>query len=158
MNDNGLKLIDTNILVYAYDASEGEKHELAKAILREAWTHSGYAITIQNLSEFFIVVTKKVEKPLPLEAARTIICDILNSAKWMVIDRDHKTLIKAIDLVHTTNVHFWDALIVVCMQENSIGKIITENESDFKKIKDITVINPFSKPLSPTSIAVGSSS
>jgi predicted nucleic acid-binding protein len=143
MNDDNLKLIDTNILVYAYDVSEGEKHELAKAIIKDVWTQSGGVVTLQNLSEFFIVVTRKVEQPLPLEEAQTIISDIINSAKWMVIDRNHKTLINAIDLVKTTGVHFWDALIAACMHENSIGKIITENESDFKKVKNITVINPF---------------
>ncbi len=29
------RLIDTNILVYAYDISEGEKHEIAKDILEK---------------------------------------------------------------------------------------------------------------------------
>jgi predicted nucleic acid-binding protein len=145
MNDDNLKLIDTNILVYAYDISEGERHELAKTIIKDVWTKGGGAISIQNLCEFFVVVTRKVEQPLPLEEAQTIISDILSSTKWMVIDRDQGTLTKAIELVKTTGTHFWDALIAACMHENSIVKIVTENESDFMKIKDITVLNPFAK-------------
>jgi predicted nucleic acid-binding protein len=145
MKDDNLKLIDTNILVYAYDVSEREKHEQAKTIIKDVWTKGGGVISLQNLCEFFVVVTRKVEQPLTLEEAQTIISDIIRSAKWMVIDRDQSTLIKAIDLVKTTGAHFWDTLIAACMHENSIVKIVTENESDFRKIKDITVINPFPK-------------
>lgn len=31
------KLIDTNILVYAYDTSEGRKHEVSKNLLKQIW-------------------------------------------------------------------------------------------------------------------------
>jgi predicted nucleic acid-binding protein len=31
------RLIDTNILVYAYDTSEGTKHPLAKELLKQIW-------------------------------------------------------------------------------------------------------------------------
>ena len=30
-------LIDTNILVYAYDESEGKKHEICKRLIDECW-------------------------------------------------------------------------------------------------------------------------
>ncbi|PKN28198.1 MAG: hypothetical protein CVU64_14570 [Deltaproteobacteria bacterium HGW-Deltaproteobacteria-21] len=92
-----------------------------------------------------MVVTRKVEHPLSIEEARTIISDILSSTKWTVIDRNHETLIKAIDLVESTELHFWDALIAMCMLENGVGMIITENEDDFKRVQGITVLNPFSR-------------
>ena len=31
------RLIDTNILVYAYDTSEGAKHDFAKNIVKQIW-------------------------------------------------------------------------------------------------------------------------
>ena len=58
------KLIDTNILVYAYDTSEGEKHEISRTRLREIWKEGGGVVCLQNLMEFFVVITKKVENPL----------------------------------------------------------------------------------------------
>lgn len=81
MSDDRLRLIDTNILVYAYDISEAEKNSLAKSILQEVWGQSGGVVTLQNLAEFFVVVTRKVEHPLSIGEARTIISDILNSTK-----------------------------------------------------------------------------
>jgi predicted nucleic acid-binding protein len=101
-------------------------------------------VTLQNLCEFFVVVTRKVEQPIPFDEARSIISDIISSTKWMVIDRDHETLLKAIDLAGQAGIHFWDALIAACMLENGISVIITENEDDFKKAQGITVVNPFS--------------
>ena len=46
-------LIDTNILVYAYDRSEGEKHELCKRLVNKCWKlWDNYSISTQSLSEF----------------------------------------------------------------------------------------------------------
>jgi predicted nucleic acid-binding protein len=144
MNEDIRKLIDTNVLVYAYDVSEKDKHNLAKKIVEEIWQKGGGVITLQNLSEFFVVVTKKVEYPLSINDARIIIKDIIKSTKWLVIDRDEETLIKSIELVESTGVHFWDALIATCMLENGIKVILTENEDDFKRVEGIQVVNPFS--------------
>jgi predicted nucleic acid-binding protein len=57
------RLIDTNVLVYAYDISEKVKRRIARALLDEVWDQGGGVVTLQNLSEFFVVVTKKVENP-----------------------------------------------------------------------------------------------
>lgn len=139
------RLIDTNILVYAYDISEGAKHETAKLILKKIWEEGGGITCVQNLMEFFVVITRKVEYPIQTEAAKTIIEDMVKSDKWIVIDRDVDTLLHAIDLTSRHNTHFWDAVIAACMQENEITDIVTENKKDFENIPDINVIFPFQK-------------
>ncbi len=58
------KLIDTNILVYAYDTSEGGKHNTSKNLLIQIWENGGGVVCLQNLMEFFFVITKKVENPI----------------------------------------------------------------------------------------------
>ena len=141
----GNRLIDTNILVYAYDISEKAKRRIARTLLDEIWNEGGGVVTLQNLAEFFVVVTRKVENPISVASVRTIIADILRSRRWLVIDRRAETLLKAIELVEHNEAPFWDALIVACMLEHSIHTIVTENEHDFKKIPGITVVNPFKK-------------
>lgn len=136
-------VIDTNILVYAYDTSEGIKHDSAKKLLKQIWEEGGGVVCIQNLMEFFIVITRKVEYPVAIRDAKTIIEDMIYSDKWTVIDRDVDTFIQAIEYVAQYNVHFWDAVIARCMQEHEIHDIITENKKDFEKIPDIHVIVPF---------------
>ncbi|MBF0466566.1 MAG: PIN domain-containing protein [Nitrospirae bacterium] len=137
------RLIDTNILVYAYDISEGEKHMISKAILKQIWEEGGGVVCLQNLMEFYVVITKKVKNPIGVNKAKTIIKDFLQSENWIVIDRDEETFLKAIDLVSQYNIHFWDATIATCMIDNDISEIITENKRDFEKIPDINITVPF---------------
>jgi len=136
------KLIDTNILVYAYDTSEGMKHEAAKQLLKGIWEDGGGVVCVQNLMEFFVVITKKVEIPIPVTVAKTIIEDISKSDSWKVIDRDINTFLYAIDLVERYNIHLWDATIVASMKENEVSRIVTENTKDFEKVPDIYVTFP----------------
>jgi len=60
------RLIDTNMLVYAYDTSEGTKHETAKQLLKQIWEEGGGVVCVQNLMEFFVVITKKIESPIAI--------------------------------------------------------------------------------------------
>lgn len=139
------KLIDTNILVYAYDVTEREKHSICKAIIKEVWLKGGGIVALQNLMEFFAVVTRKVEKPLPTEVAKIIVEDILQSDKWTIIDRNEDTFLKAMELVVKYYLPLWDSLIIACMLENNIKEILTENIKDFEKISGIIAVNPFTQ-------------
>lgn len=98
---------------------------------------------MQNLMEFFIVITEKVENPIEVTEAKTIVEDYLKSDKWQVIDRDKNTFLNAIDFVSKYKIHFWDAVIASYMKENYITEIITENKKDFENIPDIKVTVPF---------------
>ena len=137
------RLIDTNILVYAYDVSEPAKHTIAKDLLVQIWKTGGGVVCVQNLMEFFVVITRKVAAPIPINEAKTIIDDMLKSDRWKVIDRDIHTFLDAIELVSQYHVHIWDATIAVSMKENGITEIVTEDHGDFGKIPGIQVIVPF---------------
>ena len=137
------RLFDTNVLVYAYDVSERRRREIGKALVDEVWNAGGGVVTLQNLSEFFFAVTRKVQKPVPVVDAKTIVSDILRSSRWMVIDRNAGTVMKAMEIVESVRAPFWDALIAACMLEHGVENIVTENEKDFKNIPGITIINPF---------------
>ena len=137
------KLIDTNILVYAYDTTEAEKHEASKELLMHIWEEGGGVVCLQNLMEFFVVITKKVENPIEIEEAKAIIKDFLKSDNWKIIDRDMETFLLAIDLVQKHNIHLWDALIAAAMKENDLIEIVTENKKDFDKIPTIKASVPF---------------
>ena len=136
-------LLDTNVLVYAYDVSETRRRVIAKGLVDDVWDAGGGVLTLQNLSEFFFAVTRKVQKRVPVVDAKTIVSDILHSSRWMVIDRNAGTVMKAMELVESVRAPFWDALIAACMLEHGIEVIVTENEKDFKHIPGLTVINPF---------------
>jgi predicted nucleic acid-binding protein len=87
------QLLDTNILVHAYTVSDERKHTVAKRIVRQAWMQGHGLTTLQNLCEFFFVVTEKVERPMPYERAELIVKAILTVSRWQVLDREEATVL-----------------------------------------------------------------
>ncbi|MBI2146067.1 PIN domain-containing protein [Candidatus Woesearchaeota archaeon] len=142
-NSEPLFLIDSNILVYAYDTTDPHKHLKAKTLLEKCWKREvAYTLSTQNLAEFFIIITKKVPTPLSLEGAGQIINDIISFPSWNVIDYNEQTLLRAIYHHQKSKSHFWDALIVATMVQAGVVHIYTENITDFQKFEGITVVNP----------------
>ncbi len=137
-------LIDTNVLVYAYDTSEPLRHKKARQLLEKCWRKEAlYAVSSQNLGEFFIIITKKVPHPLSIEEAEQIISDICSFSGWKVLHYTEETLQKAIRLYKIKKKQFWDTLIVATMIDAGITQIVTENIADFSHFTQIKTINPF---------------
>lgn len=147
MNDK-ISLIDTNLLAYAYgsDKKSAEKNRICKKLVTECWNgKKQYAVSLQNLSEFYVVVTEKTEHPIPKKDASTIIEDMLSFRGWKKINYTADTIPSAIKLNQRHGTHYWDALLAATMQENNITDILTENTRDFQKIPWITAENPLQK-------------
>ncbi|MDD1683825.1 MAG: PIN domain-containing protein [Methanoregula sp.] len=138
-------LIDTNILCYALDADEPEKREVAAGLLSQCW-HSqvALAVSVQNLAEFSVVMTEKVERPLPDAVVTRFIRDIISFEGWTVIGYDPGTIMDAVAIRNRYSLHFWDALLAATMKQHHVGTIYTE-DSHFSRVPWITVINPFTR-------------
>lgn len=138
-----LFLVDTNILVYSYDASEPDKQKVCSSMLKKVWMGEvSYAIALQNLSEFYVIVTKKIENPIPDRTARKIVRDVIDFNNWNVIDLNEDSLLMGIDLSIRYNIHYWDALLCAVMKSNGITNVYTENTKDFEKVPWIKALNP----------------
>jgi len=69
MSDEVL-FLDTNVLVYVFDADEPEKQALARQLLRE---NPEIRLSSQVLSEFYVTVTRKLARPLvPAQALQVV--------------------------------------------------------------------------------------
>ena len=144
IENNHIFLIDSNILIYAYDKSESVKNTIAEKILEDVFTNKkNAAISTQNLSEFFVNITSKIEMPISITEARHIIQEIISMSNIKTVTIGENTILKAIDISSEFETSYWGALISAVMHENKINKIITENEKDFKKIPWLKVVNPF---------------
>ncbi len=132
--------VDTNILVYAYDRSAEKKHETARTILLDLW-HSGLGVlSTQVLQEFFVVVTKKISKPLDLETTEEIIRDFL---KWDVVVNDGHSVVEAIRLHKRYKYSFWDAMIIQAAKTGGASSLLSEDLSHHQVIDGIEIRNPF---------------
>ncbi|MBU4220737.1 MAG: PIN domain-containing protein [Euryarchaeota archaeon] len=143
-----LALIDSNILSYVFDESEPEKRRICADLAANCWKGMReFAVSVQNLSEFYVVVTKKISNPIPAKVAGDFIEHIIDFRGWHVINYDAQTIRSAIAISTKHSIHYWDALLAVTMRENNIFSIYTENDNDFKKIPWINIIDVFNNIL-----------
>jgi len=143
MNDEPVRqFVDTNILVYAYDNAQGEKHTQARALLLSLWESGLGCASIQVLQEFYVNVTCKSEFPLSPADAAQVINDF---SDWTVQRPGIKDLISAIELHQRFQISFWDAMILQSARRSGCGIVWSEDLSESEDYAGVKVINPFKK-------------
>ena len=135
-----LTFIDTNVLVYAYDADAGDKHAKAQEVVRDCWESEAGAISTQVLQEFYVTVTRKLSKALPKQDARTV---MQTYEAWPVYRPTVADIIAASELEQQHSLSFWDALIIVAAQKSGASTLISEDLQDGRQIGSLKIVNPF---------------
>lgn len=130
--------LDTNILVYAIDKDEGEKHQQAFALLDKCVEYDT-VLTVQALSEFFYVVTRK-NKLLIQETMEQI-------QDWQelfpTVGPRATTLQYAIATVTEHQLAFWDAMLFAVAKEHHVSCLLSEDFIHGKSIDGVEFQNPF---------------
>ena len=140
IDPDAYQFIDTNILVYAHDASAAEKHDKAKALLKLLWTSRVGCLSIQVLQEFFVTITQKVPKPLPVLGASQIISDL---AVWRVHSPTAEDVLQAIELQSRFQLSFWDAMIIQSAHQEGCQILWSEDLNAGQTYYGVQVRNPF---------------
>jgi len=134
--------LDTNIIVYAHDRSSGDKHADAREIMDYLWENRKGVISVQVLQEFFVCVTKKIFKPLPIKNARDIL-DYLST--WDVVANDKHITLKAIDIQERYQFSFWDSLIIQAAIQGQARIVLSEDLPGGQVVNDLKILNPFTE-------------
>ncbi len=134
--------LDTNILVYAFDRSAGQKHALAVQLMEGCWENENGRISIQVLQEFFVTVTRKITPPLDHQTARQIVADL---AQWRLHAPKASDLLQAIDLQRDYQLSLWDAQIVQSAASLGCRQLLSEDFNHGQVYGDVQVINPFTE-------------
>jgi predicted nucleic acid-binding protein len=132
--------VDTNILVYAYDAHAGQKRRDARAHLRHLWETETGSLSTQVLQEFYVTVTRKLTAPLSTRTAREIIATYRT---WPVHRPDVDDLLAASELQERDRLSFWDAVVVVSAQRSGASRLLTEDLQAGRRFEELLVVNPF---------------
>lgn len=132
--------VDTNVLLYAHDASETEKQPLARALLEELWADRSGVVSTQVLQEFYVVATRKFQPPMPRSEAREIVALY---ATWSVIQVDVGLILDAAALEERAQLSFWDALIVEAARRAGAVRLVSEDLQAGRQIAGIAIENPF---------------
>lgn len=150
---NGEVLVDTNVLVYAYDRSEPEKQRRAWEILKDLATLGNGVLSTQTLAEFFVAVTRKL--PLPLSAAEAYrhLENYLQS--WLVVDVTGMTVLEAARGVRDYQMNYWDAQVWATARLNQIPIVLSEDFQDGIVIEGVRFVNPFVEGFHVAEVADG---
>lgn len=138
--DGARQFLDTNILVYAYDSSAGEKHGLAVGLLTKLVTQGGAVLSVQVLQELFVVLTRKLPKPLSLNQAASTIADL---AALPVHAPQASDVLAAIEVHRRLRLSFWDAMIVRSASQLECQVIWSEDFAAGRRYDRIEIRNPF---------------
>ena len=134
-------LVDTNILLYAYDPGEPIKQSQAAAILDRLATLRLGVLTPQVLAEFFVNATRKIKPPLSVKQAHDRIQNYLLS--WEVLDLTGPIVLEAVRGVRTYKMAYWDAQIWTLARMHQIPLIFTEDFNVGAVIEGVRFVNPF---------------
>ncbi len=134
---------DTNVLVYAADASS-PLHTTARVVRDRAITeHHKVRLSYSVLLEFFAVVTdpRRVGNPLPPGEAWREVEAYLSA--FEVLYPNGRTFVELRNLISQYRIKrqaIFDALIVAMMIQHEITGIYTANASDFGRFTEIEVL------------------
>jgi predicted nucleic acid-binding protein len=135
--------LDTNVLVYAADASF-PLHDTARTVRdHAAGEHRKVRLCYSVLLEFFAVVTdsRRVGNPLPPAEAWHEVVTYLKA--FEVLSPDEGTfaqLGKLVGRYQITRQTIFDALIVSMMIQHGVKGIYTDNRRDFARFDEVEVL------------------
>lgn len=134
-------LVDTNVLLYAYDQGEPVKQSQAAAVLDRLASMRLGVLTPQVLAEFFVNATRKLQRPLTVEQAYERIQNYLLS--WEILDLSGSIILEAVRGVRTYQMAYWDAQIWASARLHQIPLIFTEDFNVGAVIEGVRFVNPF---------------
>jgi predicted nucleic acid-binding protein len=133
------EFLDTNILVYAYDAGEPRKQNIAQGLVRRALAGE-IAVSSQVFAEFAATLLHKMTpaaKPEDLIA----LLDTLGPIKLISLDGD--VIRRAVQARGQYGLHFYDGMIVASAERGGCQRIWSEDFNAGQKYFGIAVENPF---------------
>lgn len=135
-----MEFVDTNVVLYAYDASAGSRHVKARELMgRLGRTRQG-ALSIQVLQEFYVDAVTKVAVPLTPEDARRRLRVL---SRWPTHSPLAADVIVATTISEDHQISYWDAMIVRSAAEMECTRLWTEDLNDGQTIAGVRIANPF---------------
>jgi predicted nucleic acid-binding protein len=131
-------IVDTNVLLYAYDPGEGSKQEQAFKVLDGLAVARRGALTAQVLAEFSVGALRRLSSVLPADRLVASVQHYLRS--WVVLDLTGLIVLEAI-----RGVRDYDAQIWASARLNQIPTVFSEDFASGSTVEGVTFINPFDR-------------
>lgn len=131
--------VDTNILIYAHDRSQGIKHERARQLIEHLWESGKGVLSTQVLQELCLNLRRKVAHPVSVDEIRGVIRDYLT---WEIVVNTPEAVLQALDIEVRYKTSFWDALILQAAEQCGAVVLYSEDLAVKQRYGTVRVINP----------------
>ena len=131
--------VDTNILIYAHDRSQGIKHERARQLIERLWNSGQGVLSTQVLQELCLNLRRKVANPVSVEEVRRIIRDYLS---WEIVVNTPEAVLQALEIEARYKTSFWDALILQAAEQCGAVVLYSEDLAAKQRYGTVRVVNP----------------
>jgi predicted nucleic acid-binding protein len=137
---NGSIFVDTNVLVYARDASQADRQMRAAEWISHLWKTGNGRLSVQVLAEFYAVVTGKLKPGMEVANARKDVEDLL---AWQPLPISPDLIAEAWLVQGLFHLSWWDSLIVSAARTLQCAYLLSEDFRHSQDFQGIRVIDPF---------------
>lgn len=146
-------LVDTNVLVYAYDPTEAAKQKRAAGVLATLGNLGVGALSAQILGEFFVVATRRIPDPLSPAQAERSVTSYMRS--WAICELTGWTVLEAVAGVRRHGLNYWDSLVWATAKLNEISVVLSEDFEDGRILEGVRFLDPFRAGFDEHALAPG---
>jgi predicted nucleic acid-binding protein len=132
--------VDTNVWVYARDASEPRKRERAIDWLTMLSGRRRACLSVQVVNEFYAVLRTKFADRISLDDARRETQALLDLAP---LPLESALVLRAWSLQDRFSLSWWDSLIIAAAQAQECTLVLSEDLQDGQEIDGLRIANPF---------------
>jgi len=131
---------DANVLASLIDADSPDKRKKARSLFQKHVEAGDILLSTQVLQEFYVVVTRKLARPLDAAVAAEAVS---NFAELPSVQIDSELIVSAIHRSRNNQLSFWDALIVQAAIEGHASTLYSEDMQHGQMQDSLRVIDPF---------------
>ena len=136
----GLCFVDANVFVYAHDPREASKQARAAQWIAHLWQENLGRTSIQVLSEYYAVSTRKLIPRFPADRAWDYVNELL---AWRPQPIDEALLKRAREIEQRWRLSWWDSMVVGAAQLQDCELLLTEDLHEGAVFGGVTVRSPF---------------
>lgn len=140
----GPSFVDANVFVYARDPRDAGKQRRANAWLEHLWRERLGRTSVQVLSEYYTVATRKLT---PRVSPERVWDDVTALFAWRPQPADEALLRCGREIEQRYRLSWWDSLVVGAAQLQDCALLLTEDLQDGAKFGELTVRSPFTLSL-----------
>jgi predicted nucleic acid-binding protein len=136
----GLVFVDTNVFAYARDPRDPVKQAKARDWIRQLWDGQRGRTSVQVLSEFYAVVTRKFRTAVAHDDAWE---EVQSYLAWNPQPINTEVLLCAHEIEGRHRLSWWDCLVVAAARVQGCVLLLSEDMQDGADYGGVIVRSPF---------------